>query len=73
MESFANGGTQVTVKLRDGREIEKVLVSNAMYPVAVRGFKDLPFSLDEIADIYQTNEDKNPTQRGNWEFWDEWK
>ena len=73
MESFANGGTQVTIKLQDGREISKVLVSNSMYPVAVRGFKDLPFAMDEIANIFQTDEDKNPKQQGNWEFWDEWK
>ena len=73
MESFANGGTQVTVKLRDGREIKEVLVSNSMWPVAVRGFKDLPFAINEIADIFQTEEDKNPKQRGGWDFWDDWK
>ena len=72
MESFANGGTQVSVKLQDGREVGKVLISNSMYPVAVRGYKDLPFSVDEITDIFQTEEDKNPKQRGEWEFWDDW-
>jgi hypothetical protein len=73
MEEFANGATQVTVRLKDGREIPKVLLSDATYLIAARGFKDLPFLVTEIDDIYQTEEDKNPHQRGGWDYWDEWK
>jgi len=72
MEEFANGATQITVRLRDGREIPKVLISNSTYIVAVRGFKDLPFLPDDIADVFQSEDDKNPSQRGGWEFWDDW-
>jgi len=72
MEEFANGATQITVRLRDGREIPKVLISNSTYIVAVRGFKDLPFLPDDIADVFQSEDDKNPSQREGWEFWDDW-
>jgi hypothetical protein len=70
MAEFAMGGTQVTVRLKDGRLIPGVLISNCTHPMAVRGFKDLPFKLEDIADIFQTEEDKNPKQRGGWYFWD---
>ncbi len=72
MEEFANGAAQVTVKTKSGVIFEKVLISNSKYPVAARGYKDLPFAIDDIVEIYQTNEDKNPFQRGNWDFWDSW-
>ena len=72
MEEFANGGAQVTIKIKSGAIFEKVLLSNSMWLVAARGYKDLPFAVDDIVEIYQTDEDKNPTQRGNWDFWDEW-
>lgn len=72
IEEFANGGAQVTIKIKNGAVFEKVLISNSMWLVAARGYKDLPFAIDDIVEIYQTEEDKNPSQRGNWEFWDEW-
>jgi hypothetical protein len=73
MEQFANGGTQVFVQTNDGRLYEKVLISNSMWIVAMRGEKELPFKIAAIARIIQTEDDKNPKYRGNWEFWDEWK
>ena len=72
MKEFANGGTQVTIKTKNGAVFEKVLISNSMWLVAARRYKDLPFAIDDIAEIYQTDEDKNPSQRGDWDFWDEW-
>jgi hypothetical protein len=72
MEEFANGGAQVTIKTKSGDVFEKVLISNSMWIVAARGYKDLPFAVEDIVEIYQTDEDKNPSQRGNWDFWDEW-
>jgi len=72
MEEFANGAMQVTIKTKSGAVFEKVLISSATYPIAARGYKDLPFAIDEIDDIYQTAEDKNPSVRGNWDFWDTW-
>jgi hypothetical protein len=72
LESFANGGTQVTIKTKNGVVFEKILISNSMWLVAARGYKDLPFAIDDIADIYQKDEDKNPSKRGDWDFWDDW-
>jgi hypothetical protein len=71
MAEFAMGGTQVTMRLKDGRHVPGVLISNCTHPIAVRGFKDLPFRLEDIADIFQTDEDKNPKRRGGWDFWDQ--
>lgn len=72
MEEFANGATQVTVDLVDGRQLTGILISDATYIVAMRGYKDLPFLLDDIQNIVQSDEDKNPAQRGGWDFWDSW-
>lgn len=47
-------------------------MSNSMWLIAARGYKDFPFAIDDIVEIYQTDEDKNPSQRGNWDSWDEW-
>ena len=73
MEEFANGGTQVTIRLKDGREVPEVLISNSTYIVAVRGYKDLPFPIEDIDDIFQSGDDKNPIRRGGWDFWDDWE
>lgn len=69
---FAPGGMQVTVVTTDGKTHRRVLVSNCMYIVAMRGYTDLPFSVADIADIYQPEGDKHPKQRGGWQFWDKW-
>jgi hypothetical protein len=73
MSEFANGATQVHVRLRDERVFPEVLISNSMWIVAIRGFDDLPFKPEDIAGIYQTEDDKNPTVRGGWKYWDDWK
>lgn len=73
LEEFANGGAQVTIKTNDGLVHSKVLISNCMYIIAMRGHKDLPFDVNDIEDIYQTEEDKNPKERGGWDFWDNWE
>jgi len=73
MREFANGGMQVTVRLKDGREVSGVLLSDATYVIATRGFKELPFLITEIDDIFQSDDDKNPQQRGGWDFWDDWR
>jgi hypothetical protein len=70
LEEFANGATQVSIELKDGRVFEKVLIWSAMHIVAARGLKNLPFELVEIRNIFQFAEDKNPAQRDGWEFWD---
>jgi hypothetical protein len=72
-EEFANGAAQATVELKDGRKFERVLISNGTAIVAVRGYEQPPFNVEEIARLYQTNADKNPTERGGWRFWDKWR
>ena len=73
MEEFANGGTQVSLRLKDGRVFHEALISNAMWIVATRGYDDLPFQPDDIADIFQTDADKNVKKRDGWKYWDDWK
>ena len=72
MPEFANGATQVTIRLKNGVEVPAVLVSASKYLIAARGYKDLPFRLEEIAEIFQTADDASPALRGDWEYWDNW-
>jgi hypothetical protein len=44
-----------------------------MYIIAIRNYDDLPFSINDIEDIFQTDEDLNPKKRGGWKFWDDWQ
>jgi hypothetical protein len=37
----------------------------------MKGHKDLPFSLTDIYEIFQTNDDIYNVKRGEWELWDE--
>lgn len=69
---FKSGAMQVSIKLKNQKVFEKVLISNCRYIVAIRNFRDLPFRIDEISDIFQSKEDENPVERGNWLLWDEW-
>ncbi|MCA2998043.1 MAG: hypothetical protein ING75_05505 [Rhodocyclaceae bacterium] len=73
MEEFANGATQATIKLKEGRVFHKALISDATYLIAMRGFDDLPFDLIDIDEITQGPGDKNPSERGGWKYWDDWK
>jgi hypothetical protein len=68
MSEFAMGGTQVTVKLRNGTVFDGVCVSNCEDIIAVKGFTEIPFDVNEIAEIYQTIEDERPKERGGWKF-----
>jgi hypothetical protein len=72
---FCDGGKQVHILTKDGAIYKQVLISNSMYVIAINGYKDLPFGLDDIADIYQTEEDENITRKEfdkqeNWYYWD---
>ena len=72
-EEFANGAAQVTIRTKDGKVHERVLISNSSALVAMRGKKELPFAIQDIAEIYQSVEDCNPQVRDDWTFWDDWK
>lgn len=72
MEEFANGAMQVSVQLQNGSIFSGILISDATYIVAARGFSALPFKVDEINSAFQTADDKNPATRGGWQYWDEW-
>jgi hypothetical protein len=73
LEEFANGGTQVSIRTADGKVYRQILISNSKYIVAMRDFGDLPFKIDQIEDIFQDGEDKNPNERGAWAYWDDWR
>lgn len=73
LKEFAMGGTQVSIRTHKGEVFNHVLISNCKHIVAIRGYKDLPFGVDEISDIFQTSDDENPKQRGGWDYWDQWK
>ena len=68
MSEFRNGATQVTVVLYSGLIFKEVLLSNYSIIIAVRGFNKLPFAINEIADIYQNEEDINPKKTNQWTF-----
>ncbi|VVM22014.1 hypothetical protein [bacterium endosymbiont of Bathymodiolus sp. 5 South] len=70
---FANGGAQVTIRTKDGDIYEKILISNCMWIVAMAGYNELPFKIDDIIEIYQTGNDKNPKQKIDWFFFDKWE
>jgi hypothetical protein len=70
LKEFADGATQVSIELKDGRVFKKVLIADSKYIVAARGRRDLPIEIAEIRNIFQFTEDKNPAQRDGWEFWD---
>ena len=72
-EEFANGGAQVTIRTKDGKVFEKILLSNSSAIIAMRGNDDLPFSIEDIAEIFQSDEDRNPKERDNWKIWDSWR
>jgi hypothetical protein len=71
-EEFANGAAQVSVRTRDGRLHKSVLISNSTFIVAMRDHDDLPFRLEDMEDIFQAEEDRNPKSRGGWKYWDSW-
>jgi hypothetical protein len=70
---FANGAAQASVRLKDGRIFENVLVSNGSAIIAIRGYDEPPFKSEEIEQIFQAESDKNPQVRNGWTFWDEWR
>ena len=72
-QEFANGGMQVSAKTKDGKIYHQILLSNCKHIVAMRGQTDLPFSVNDIVKLFQTEEDKNPKQKGNWNYWDDWE
>jgi hypothetical protein len=72
LQEFANGGAQCHARLCDGTTQPGLLISNATAVIAMRGQSALPFPIDDIAELYQTDDDCSPIQRGDWKFFDEW-
>jgi hypothetical protein len=72
LREFVNGGAQCHARLRDGTFQPGILISNATAIIAMRNQNSLPFSIDDIAEFYQTDDDCSPIQRGDWKFFDEW-
>jgi hypothetical protein len=72
LDEFANGAAQCHVRLSDGSVHSGVLVSNAIAIIAMRGHSELPFPVDSVVALFQTDADRTPTARGGWEFFDAW-
>ena len=72
LEEFANGGAQCHARLKDGSVHSGLLVSNATAIIAMCGHHDLPFSVDSVTSLFQTDEDRSPVVRGNWEYFAAW-
>ncbi|MGH8020399.1 MAG: hypothetical protein ACREIA_19375, partial [Opitutaceae bacterium] len=53
LRDFANGGTQISVKTKDGKVYHEIVVSAGRHVVAMRGYDNLPFSIDQIAEVFQ--------------------
>jgi hypothetical protein len=72
LEEFANGATQCHAQLHGGKVFAGLLISNATAIIAMREHLALPFAVAAIDRLFQTEEDKSPTLRANWQFFDEW-
>ena len=72
LTEFANGAAQCHVKLCDGRLLPGALISNSSALVAIRGFKSLPFKIEEVQALVQMEDDTRPVERGNWDYFDDW-
>ena len=72
LEEFANGAAQCHVRLKDSTTWPEVLVAGGVAIAAMRGHAALPFSMEEVDELFQTDEDGSPRQRGDWVFFDTW-
>jgi hypothetical protein len=72
LDEFANGGAQCHAELQDGQIHSGLLISNSTAIIAMRGYETLPFKVEAIARLFQTEEDKNPPKRAGWVFFDKW-
>jgi len=71
-EEFANGGAQCHAQLSDGTLYSGLLISNSSAIVAMRGHKTLPFKIEAVSKLFQADEDRNPVDRSDWHFFDDW-
>lgn len=55
---FSNGVMQLTVKCSDGIEYPRVIILEGLYVLAILGHKKMPFSLDSIVEVTQSQEDE---------------
>jgi hypothetical protein len=72
LEEFANGAAQCHAQLNSGTVYAGLLISNATAIIAMREHVALPFAVAAIDRLFQTEEDKSPRLRENWQFFDEW-
>ena len=71
-EEFVNGGAQCHALLQDDTVHSGLLISNSTAIVAMRGHRTLPFKVETVTQLFQTDEDKNPVARAGWLFFDDW-
>jgi len=72
LEEFANGAAQCHAQLIGGEVFGGLLLSNATAIIAMREHVALPFSVVAIDRLFQTEEDRSPTLRTDWQFFDDW-
>lgn len=76
MHEFAMGGTQVSIRTHSGVLHKAVIISNCQKIIAMKDNEVLPFSIDEIDEIFQTEADKDlnikskfKEEPDRWFFW----
>ncbi len=72
-QEFANGGAQCHAQVTGGAIFSGLLISDAKAIIAMRGHEELPFTLGSVERLFQTADDLSPTERGGWQFFDEWR
>jgi len=71
LEEFKQDGAIASVRLADGRQFSGVLIVSPRFVAAVRGHDRLPFSLEEVEEVFQTPEDLRMRSGSDWTFFQE--
>jgi hypothetical protein len=69
---FASGAAQCHARLKSGSIVSGLLICGGVAIGAMKNEVELPFSVSEVDEIFQTADDESPSQRGGWQFFDEW-
>jgi|APAra7269096661_1048516.scaffolds.fasta_scaffold00053_34 hypothetical protein len=70
-EEFASGAAQCRARLRDGSSIEGLLCNGSAL-IARQAQAVLPFRMEDVDSLFQTDEDRTNYKRTGWVFFDEW-
>ena len=73
LEEFADGAAQCHAQLKGGAVVSGLLISNATAIIAMREHTELPFEVEAIERLFQSEEDPSPTHRAGWTYFDVWR